>query len=610
MKRVHGMPFGAEYQSQAGVRFRLWAPQAKEVDLYLVQAGKRGEWRRPMVRTESGWFESVVSDAHPGTHYQFQIDRGIQVPDPASRFQPEDVHGPSEVIDPGAFDWQDTNWAGRPWDEAVIYELHVGAFTSEGTFAAVEERLPYLVDLGATAIELMPVADFPGARNWGYDGVLLYAPDSRYGRPDDLKHLVQMAHGLGLMVFMDVVYNHFGPEGNYLHAYAPQFFSKRHRTPWGDAINFDGPGSRVVREFFINNALYWLNEFHLDGLRFDAAHAIMDDSEPDILTQLAREVRNRVEAGRKVHLVLENDNNAARYLRVRENRTSIYDAQWNDDIHHSLHVAITGESDGYYADYGDAPIRHLGRCLTQGFDYQGETSKFRDDQKRGEPSRDLPLTSFVSFLQNHDQVGNRAFGERIGQLVDKPALHAALAVLLLAPSPPLLFMGEEFNAGSPFLFFCDFGPDLSKAVTEGRRNEFARFARFSDPAARAQIPDPSALETFEASKLNWGSLKTSEEHRDWLDFYRKLLKIRHREIVPRIQGLTGVAAGFEVEGRGGLLTTWKLMGGEKLHLMANLSDEPIPCPAVPGGDVLYSTAALAPRLECLPPWFAAWFLER
>ncbi|PYX83975.1 MAG: malto-oligosyltrehalose trehalohydrolase, partial [Acidobacteria bacterium] len=396
--------------------------------------------------------------------------------------------------------WQDTKWLGRRWEEAVIYELHVGTFTPEGTFAAVEKRLPYLAELGVTAVELMPVADFPGSRNWGYDGVLPFAPDSRYGRPQDLKHLVQSAHRLGLMIFLDVVYNHFGPEGNYLHAYAPQFFTKRHHTPWGDAINFDGPDNRAVRDFFIENALYWLNEFNFDGLRLDAVHAIVDDSKPDILTELAGRARAQAGPGRHVHLVLENDDNAARYLR-RGDRPNYYDAQWNDDIHHSLHMIITGETDGYYADYAEAPVRHVGRCLTQGFDYQGELSKFRGGQKRGEPSRDLPLSAFVSFLQNHDQIGNRAFGQRLGSITDPRALRAAITVLLLAPSPPLLFMGEEFHAHTPFLFFCDFGGELAQAVTDGRRNEFARFARFSDPATRAQIPDPIAQETFERSKL-------------------------------------------------------------------------------------------------------------
>lgn len=599
------MPFGAEYCA-SGVRFRLWAPQARQVG--LCQSHNKHEECRAMEPKGEGWFELISHDAGPGMKYRFQVDGAIKVPDPASRFQPHDVHGPSEVVNPAAFHWTDEKWPGRRWEEAVIYELHVGTFTREGTFAAVEMRLPYLADLGVIAVELMPLADFPGGRNWGYDGVLPFAPDSRYGKPEDLKRLIQSAHSLGLMVFLDVVYNHFGPEGNYLHAYAPQFFTQRHRTPWGDAINFDGPDSRTVRDFFIHNALYWLNEFHFDGLRFDAVHAIVDDSNPDILTELASQVRKQIQPGRHVHLILENDNNAARYLRKSREHSKIYDAQWNDDIHHSLHVSITGERDGYYADYADVPVRHLGRCLTEGFDYQGEISAFREGKRRGEPSRQLPLASFVSFLQNHDQVGNRAFGERIGNLVSKAALRAALTMLLLAPSPPLLFMGEEFNAQTPFLFFCDFGPHLAKAVTEGRRNEFAQFARFSDPAARERIPDPSATTTFERSKLDWGSLARPEQQ-EWLDLYRNLLKIRHREIVPRIQGLTGEAAQFEMLGNTGLLATWKLPAGDKLHLMANLGYQPIAA-ARPHGEELYSTTRLSESFDRLPEWSAAWFLER
>ena len=606
MKRLHSMPFGAEYHAGDGVRFRLWAPRAREV--WLCQSRGQGEDCRAMQPGEGGWFELISRDARPGTKYKFQIDGQIKVSDIASRFQPQDVHGPSEVVDPAAFDWQDTGWSGRLWEEAVIYELHVGTFTSEGTFAAVEQRLPYLADLGVTAVELMPLADFPGARNWGYDGVLPFAPDSRYGRPEDLKHLIQTAHRLGLIVFLDVVYNHFGPEGNYLHAYSPQFFTKRHRTPWGDAINFDGPDSRMVRDFFINNALYWVHEFHFDGLRLDAVHAMVDDSNPDILTELAAQVRKRIEPRRHVHLVLENDNNVARFMRKSAGGAKGYDAQWNDDLHHSLHVAITGEEDGYYADYADAPVRHLGRCLTQGFAYQGQPSGFRDGQRRGEPSRDLPLTSFVSFLQNHDQIGNRAFGERIGSLVNKEALRAAMAVLLLAPSPPLLFMGEEFNANTPFLFFCDFEPRLAQAVTEGRRNEFARFSRFSDPSVREQIPDSGAVSTFEKSKLDWKPLERPEQQ-EWLNFYRNLLNIRHREIVPRIQGLTGEAAQFQVVGDAGLLATWSLPAGEKLHLVANLSDQPIRA-AIPEGEKLFSTMGQTESLSPLPRWSAAWFLER
>ena len=455
MKRSHSMPFGAEPCGQDRTRFRLWGPKADKVDVCLIEDSR--EICLPMTPANGGWFELCTDRARPGTHYKFQINGGQKVPDPASRFQPLDVHGPSEIVNAESFQWKDAAWNARPWEEAVIYELHVGTFTPEGTFAAVEQRLDYLAELGVTVIELMPVADFPGERNWGYDGVLLFAPDSSYGKPDDLKHLIQSAHARELMVMLDVVYNHFGPEGNYLRAYAPQFFTDRHRTPWGEAINFDGPDSRVVRDFFIHNALYWLMEYHFDGLRLDAVHAIMDDSEPDILVELAEAVHAKTAGKRRVHLVLENDDNAAHYLRPSRDHKRPYQAQWNDDIHHATHVAVTGERDGYYIDYSDNPVRRLAHCLAEGFDYQGDASVFREGESRGELSRDLPLTSFVSFLQNHDQIGNRAFGERIVELGSERAIRAIMSILLLAPAPPLLFMGEEFGATTPFLFFCDFG---------------------------------------------------------------------------------------------------------------------------------------------------------
>ncbi|HTE88546.1 MAG TPA: malto-oligosyltrehalose trehalohydrolase [Terriglobales bacterium] len=657
MIRRHSMPFGAECLDDGKVRFRLWAPKAQRVDLSLAN-----QEPLDLSKLEDGWFE-LITHAPAGSQYQFQIDGQTKAPDPASRFQPSDVHGPSQVVDPAAFDWQDEHWRGRPWEEAVTYELHVGTFTPEGTFAAAEQRLDYLADLGITAVELMPIADFAGARNWGYDGVLPFAPDNCYGHPDDLKRLIQAAHRKGLMAFLDVVYNHFGPEGNYLRTYAPEFFTARHRTPWGDAINFDGPGSRVVRDFFIHNALYWLEEYHFDGLRLDAVHAIVDESTPDILTELAKTVRAKFSADginrsagvppapntRIVHLVLENDQNAAHYLTSIESRRDagatvqqqtsprLYDAQWNDDIHHALHVLITGETDGYYCDYSDQPIRHLGRCLAEGFSYQGQLSRLRNNTPRGEPSRDLPPTCFVSFLQNHDQVGNRAYGERILKLAEPKALKAALAILLLAPSPPLLFMGEEFGADTPFLFFCDFEGELATAVTEGRRSEFARFERFSSPASRASIPDPNADTTFTSSKLDWNELD-DPNHQSWLSFYRDLLARRRNTIVPYLRNLSGRSATFTVGQSNSLAVNWKLDNKVTLRLIANLGPNSVTPPAAPVGRLIYSTVegmtenkssagvppALAqlnitrptaggipalPKQRQLPPWSVAWFLH-
>ncbi len=606
MKRSRSMPFGAEYRDDGSVRLRLWAPAARTVDLCLNGDASSAS----MKQIEDGWFELITSALGNGDHYHLQIDGKLRIPDPASRFQPQDVHGPSQVVNPTAFDWDDELWKGRPWEEAVIYELHVGTFTPYGTYKGVQENLDYLADLGVTGVELMPLSDFPGRRNWGYDGVLPFAPDSSYGTPEDLKSLVCAAHRRGLMVFLDVVYNHFGPEGNYLHAYAPQFFTDRHKTPWGDAINFDGSKSRPVREFFIHNALYWLEEYNFDGLRFDAVHAIEDSSQPDILTELAETVRNTLGKDRHIHLVLENDSNQARYLRPRSRGKSLlYDAQWNDDIHHAMHVVVTSESDGYYGDYADKPVQHLGHCLAEGFDYQGQPSPYRNGARRGEPSADLPPTAFVSFLQNHDQVGNRALGDRITSFADPLAVRAMASVYLLSPEPPMIFMGEEFAARTPFLFFCDFGGDLAKAVTEGRRNEFARFERFRDPAARAKIPDPNDRMTFARSVLDWRSASESP-HSDWLVFYRQLLRARHKEIVPLLQAAECYKGSFEPLGERGLLVNWQFSSDVRLRLVANFASEALAAER-PAGRVIFSTPSAEASLAegALPPWSALWLLE-
>ena len=591
--RRHDMPFGAQ-MTASGVRFRLWAPGCAEVALELADEPHL----RPMRALDGGWPELVLPHVRPGVRYRFQVNDGFRVPDPASRCNPDDVHGASEVIDPGAYDWQDGAWRGRPWEEAVIYELHVGTFSPEGSFDGVRRRLDYLADLGVTAIELMPVADFPGARNWGYDGALPFAPDSRYGRPASLKALVEAAHARNMMVLLDVVYNHFGPEGNYLHVYAHDFFSERQHTPWGAAINFDGAGSREVREFFIQNALYWLEEYHFDGLRLDAVHAIRDDSAQHILAELAERVHARLQGARQVHLVLENDANEARYL-----GSGRYAAQWNDDLHHALHVLCSSETDGYYADYADDPVRHLGRCLAEGFAYQGEPSGFRGDAKRGEPSAHLPPQAFVGFLQSHDQVGNRAFGERITRLAQKEAVRAAAAIYLLAPGIPLLFMGEEFGAPSPFLFFCDFGADLCEAVTQGRRREFGRFARFASPAAQALIPDPNSEQSFLDSKLDWGSLRQTAQA-EWLALYRELIRIRRETMLPLQHALAGDCAEYSVSAPRCLRVAWRLADGSRLQLDANLSQVAQRLDA-PMGRILYANTDLV-QAGVLHPWSVVW----
>jgi 1,4-alpha-glucan branching enzyme/maltooligosyltrehalose trehalohydrolase len=600
------MSFGAECLEDGSVRFRLWAPAAERVGLCVAGS----EVRLPLERLQQGWFEVVTDVAKAGSLYKFQIDGGEEVPDPASRFQPGDVHGPSQVVDPYAFDWQDGDWRGRRWEEAVIYELHVGAFTPAGTFSAANQRLDYLADLGITAVELMPLSDFPGKRNWGYDGVLPFAPDSTYGQPEDLKELIHSAHARGMMVFLDVVYNHLGPEGNYLNVYAPQFFTARHKTPWGNAINFDGREARAVRDFFIQNALYWLTEYHFDGLRLDAVHSIVDDSIPHLLDELAETVRGAI-PDRQIHLVLENERNQSTYLRRKEQcRPAKYNAQWNDDIHHTLHVLTTGEQDGYYSDYAAHPLEQLGRCLTSGFAYQGDVSLYGNGERRGESTAGLPLTAFVSFLQNHDQIGNRAFGERIATIAKAEAIRLATEILLLAPSIPLLFMGEEFGATTPFLFFCNFEKDLAEAVSAGRRNEFARFLRFNDSGSREGIPDPNAESTYEHSKLDWEA-QAQPNHQDWLRLHRELMANRRKHIWPRPLGDCKAKAKYEVLKKQGLKALWEFSDGAQLTLLANFGDSCLSGAAPPSSKMIYASEGAKDAISKsdLPAWSVAWFLR-
>jgi malto-oligosyltrehalose trehalohydrolase len=596
--RQHNMPFGAELQPD-GVRFRIWAPKHERMALRL-----EGDPRILTLERESGgWHTLLAAGAGAGARYQFVLPDGVAVPDPASRYQPQDVHGPSEVMDPGAYRWRNADWRGRPWEEAVIYELHVGCFTDAGTFDAALERLRHLAGLGVTAIELMPLSDFAGGRNWGYDGVLPFAPDGSYGHPDDLKALIDAAHDLGLMVLIDVVYNHFGPEGNYLGLYAPQFFSTRHKTPWGAGINYDGRDSRPVREFVIHNALYWLQEFQCDGLRLDAVHAILDDSPVHILAELAQRARAAF-PDRLVHLLLENEHNEAHWLtRTRERSARLFSAQWNDDVHHVLHAAATGDSEGYYADYIDQTAL-LGRALAEGFGFQGEPMPYRGSA-RGEPSGHLPPTAFVAFLQNHDQVGNRAFGERISALAAAPAVRAATAIYLLLPQIPMLFMGEEWHARQPFLFFCDFGAELGQRVVQGRRQEFARFAAFQDESARARIPDPQAAETFRASKLDWGGIDEPEAA-SVLSWYRELLSVRRRHIVPLLPALTR-GGRFETLGDAALRIHWQGEDGAELILLANLKGEPAADIPAPPGTLLWQEGHV--DSGGFGPWSLRWSLR-
>jgi malto-oligosyltrehalose trehalohydrolase len=598
------MPFGASLTATGETLFSLWAPGARQVDVRLFS--DKSERLLPMEAKAEGWFSQLVPGACAGQRYMYVIDGDRSVPDPASRHQPDGVHGPSEVVDPAGFEWSDGEWHGRPWEEAIFYELHVGAFTPEGTFASARDKLNDLVGLGVTAIELMPLAESPGARNWGYDGVYPFAPESRYGSPDDLKVLIDEAHRCNLMVFVDVVYNHFGPEGNYLALYAPPFFTDRRRTPWGAAIAFDDPEVRAVRDFFVHNALYWIDEFNVDGLRLDAVHAIYDDSDRHILAEIADAVRQQPRRP-NIHLVLENDDNQAQLLeRDGAGRPVRYAAQWNDDLHHALHVLVTGETRGYYGDYANDPAGHLGRALAEGFAFQGEPSPHRGGRRRGTPSGTLPPSAFVSFLQNHDQIGNRARGDRIVTIAPRDAVKAATAIVLLSPAPPLIFMGEEWGCRQPFQFFCDFEPSLNERVREGRRAEFAQFFE-----AAESIPDPTALDTFRQCLLRWPDRETPP-HSEWLEFHAKLLELRKEYIVPRLAGARSLDWSVGGPRRRFIRVRWRLGDASILALVANMDAEA--APGDPGdnqGQLLFATGTArgpADDPAALPPWFVAWRL--
>ncbi len=540
--------------------FNIWAPSVETMALQI------GDGPAQPMQLQAGWFHAEA-DAAAGTEYRFVLPDGLHVPDPASRAQADDVHGASLVVDPASYQWKNSGWRNRPWHEAVIYEVHPGAM---GGFAGLAAHLPELAALGITAIELMPVADFPGRHNWGYDGVLPYAPDRAYGTPDDLRALIDAAHGHGLMVFIDVVYNHFGPDGAYLHAYAKPFFDEGVHTPWGAAIDF---GRAEVRRFFVDNALMWVNDYRVDGLRFDAVHAI---SPASFLPDLAAGIRAGAE--RPVHLVLEHEGNKSSLLHGPQ--AALFDAQWADDWHHCLHVLLTGESEGYYESFQSA-AEQLARAMAEGFVFQGEISPHHK-VPRGEPSADLPPTAFVICLQNHDQIGNRAMGERLTQLADPQALRAAIALLLLSPQIPLLFMGEEYGSTTPFLFFTDHGEELAELVREGRRREFAHFAAFQDEAKRSLIPDPNAASTFRASVPVRG-----EQSQASLELYRNLLSIRQRMVTPGIPGC--VSAGANAIGTKAVQGSWKLGNGTTLTLAANFGDTAIAFNR-PGGHVIFATA--------------------
>jgi malto-oligosyltrehalose trehalohydrolase len=579
--------WGAVVLDDGQVRFRCWAPSHERLVVRLEDTG-HDEAMDPV----GGWHELTTRLATPGSLYSLVLPDGRCVPDPASLRQPQGVEGPSEVVDLSAHRWK-VKWEARPWHECVLYELHVGAFTPEGTFRAAIDKLPHLAALGISAIELMPVGAFAGDRNWGYDGVFPYAPSAAYGRPEDLQALVDAAHGLGIMVILDVVYNHFGPVGASIGAVAPAFFTQRHQTPWGAGFDFAQP---PVRQFFVDNALHWLGHYRCDGLRLDAVHAIADDAPVHILDEIAAAVH--AHCGTR-HLILENEHNEPQRLERQGATVRSYTAQWNDDLHHVLHVAATGEATGYYADYaGNRGM--LTRAIAEGFAFQGEFMPYRGST-RGARSAHLPPAAFVSFVQNHDQIGNRALGERLTTLASPAALHGIAAVYLLMPQIPMLFMGEEWGSTRPFMFFCDFKGQLRRDIAQGRKQEFSRFPQFSDPDGASRIPDPSDRESFELAKLDWESL-ASPAHARWLAWYTDILAVRRREVIPR---LPRILHGGRVEElhSGVFAVTWTA-ADETLRLVANLADAPAePAPETQGRLIWQQGECTQQRLG---PWAVRW----
>ncbi|MEO8125919.1 MAG: malto-oligosyltrehalose trehalohydrolase [Bryobacteraceae bacterium] len=523
-------------------QFRVWAPEVKSVEVMLEGSGGAGE-ARSLTRGPDGFHQALIPGVTEGDRYRYRLDGQGPFPDPASRFQPEGVHGPSQVVDARHFPWTDFGWTGIPLEEISFYELHIGTFTPEGTFAAAVDRLPYLRDLGINAVELMPLADFPGRWNWGYDGVAPFAPARCYGSPADLRRLIDRAHALGLAVFLDVVYNHLGPDGAYQGTFSPYYYSKTATTAWGAAINFDGPQCEPVRDYFIENALHWIHEYHLDGLRLDATHAIVDTSGRQFVASLNGAVKASLkDAERQACIIAEDERNLAEMLLPESEGGWALDGVWADDFHHQMRRLLAGDSESYFEDF-EGTAAGVAATARNGWFYTGQHAPHFGGP-RGMQTTGIALSRFVVCLQNHDQIGNRAFGERLHHQIDLAAWRAASALLLLLPETPLLFMGQEWAATTPFLFFTDHGPALGPLVTEGRRKEFSRFSAFSNPVTRKRIPDPQQACTFEACRLNWAEMGT-EPHASVFRLYQRLLKLRRSE-----PGLGKSATGFHIEAAG------------------------------------------------------------
>ncbi|CAM3786700.1 malto-oligosyltrehalose trehalohydrolase [Rahnella bruchi] len=563
--------WGANFIAAGTVHFRVWAPGQEKMTLRL--SGEEAE----MPATGNGWFEVVATRVSAGEPYQFVLADGMAVPDPASRSQQADVSGPSLVTSSESYQWQNADWAGRPWEESVIYELHIGTFTPQGTFRAAMGKLPYLAETGITMIEVLPLAQFGGKRGWGYDGVLLYAPHCAYGTPDDFKAFVDAAHGHGISVVLDIVLNHFGPEGNYLPLLAPQFFDPVRQTAWGAGIAYDQEGAR---QYILEAPLYWLKEYHLDGLRFDAVDQMKDATEPHILPEIARRIRTEI-TDRPIHLTTEDSRNITfLHPRTPEGEAPLFTAEWNDDLHNAIHVLSTGETHAYYQDFAADPIGMAARAFAEGFAYQGEISS-QSGKPRGEKSNGQPPVAFVDFIQNHDQIGNRAQGERLITLAGERKTRILLAALLLSPHIPLLFMGEEYGETHPFLFFTDFEGELAKAVREGRAREFEGHSGYGNES----VPDPNAAKTFERSKLDWQKA-VSPEGADNLALIRTLLTLRREYVVPLLTPPQG-NVGKIVQASGDVLAvTWTFPKGT-LSLAFNLGETAQPLPEQPG-DTLFA----------------------
>ncbi|EMG7111435.1 malto-oligosyltrehalose trehalohydrolase [Enterobacter cloacae] len=568
--RTFQKQWGAEFISSDVVRFRVWAEGQQQLTLRLAERDL------PMTAVGNGWFQIDVPGVTHGTEYQFVLQDGMAVPDPASRAQKEDVNGPSVVIDPGRYQPINPDWAGRPWEETVIYELHIGTFTPQGTFRAAIDKLPYLAELGITQLEVMPVSQFGGSRGWGYDGVLLYAPHSAYGTPEDFHAFIDAAHGLGLSVVLDIVLNHFGPEGNYLPLLSPAFFDAQRMTPWGNGIAYE---REPVRHYILDAPLFWLTEYRLDGLRFDAIDQIKDTASKHILQQIAETIREAL-PDRHIHLTTEDSRNVI-FLHPRDEKgaTPLFTAEWNDDFHNAAHVFATGETHAYYQDFAFEPEKKFARALAEGFVYQGEVS-LQTGHSRGVECHTQPPTFFVDFIQNHDQTGNRAQGERLITLAGADKTRVLLAALLLSPHIPLLFMGEEYGETNPFLFFTDFHGDLAKAVREGRAKEFTGHSGHD-----GDVPDPNDEQTFARSKLDWHNVTTAQG-KSWLRFTRSLLVLRHRYLVPLLR------PGGTVEGKivktapGMVAVSWSFPTGT-LSLALNIGNKPVDVPAL-AGETLFS----------------------